>query len=281
MLPGLIVTRPLAQALPWQDALRARGVDARTLPLIDIESVADTTALSLTWQQIDAFAAFMFVSANAVAHFFAARPAGAVWPDGVIAACTGPGTACALRVAGVPPAALLFPAAGQAQESESLWTILQARDWRGRRVRVVRGEVGRDWLAQQWRGAGAVVDFLVVYRRRRPRLDAAGRLLLADVAARPARWVWHFSSAEAVEHLRALAPATTWAQGAALATHARIAQAALGAGFGCVREIEPGLEAVLDALQAQGSRGGATYNPGSVLDPEHPSERPPEHPVGG
>lgn len=37
----LIVTRPREQALPWVQALRAAGIDAQALPLIDIAPPAD------------------------------------------------------------------------------------------------------------------------------------------------------------------------------------------------------------------------------------------------
>lgn len=252
MPPRLIITRPLAQALPWLNELQARGADARALPLIDIQPVGDTTALRTAWSQLNVYDALMFVSANAVTYFFAARPAVIPWPTGAIAACTGPGTAMALRLAGVPQAALVLPATEQTQESESLWALLQARDWHGRRVLVVRGDTGREWLAEQWRRAGAEVEFLTAYWRRRPVLDAAGRALLAEVAADPATWIWHFSSAEAVGGLRTLAPSKPWSAGTAWTTHPRIARAALDAGFARVAEISPGLEALLAALDAQG-----------------------------
>ena len=41
-----LVTRPLAQALDWCERLRALGVDAQALPLIDIAASPDVTALA-------------------------------------------------------------------------------------------------------------------------------------------------------------------------------------------------------------------------------------------
>jgi uroporphyrinogen-III synthase len=260
MLRRLIVTRPIAQATPWVQALRAQGIDAHALPLIDIQPPADPAALQAAWQRLDRQSVVMFVSANAVQHFFAARPTGATWPVGLTAACTGPGTRAALHAAGVPEADLLSPAAGQVQESESLWALLRTRDWRGSQVLVVRGEEGRDWLAERWRTAGAKVGFVTAYRRAAPTLDALGRALLARVQAQPAGWVWHFSSAEAVDRLRVWAPWAACPQSVALATHPRIAQAARAAGFGHVSEVNPGLQAVLKALETQGCQGADTYN---------------------
>jgi uroporphyrinogen-III synthase len=243
----LVVTRPRAQAQPWVQALRAAGVDAHALPLIDIAPPADAASVQAAWAGLADAAFVMFVSANAVRHFLALRPTGMRWPAALAAGCTGPGTARELRAAlaqaGAPGAAVAEPGPGQPQESESLWAALQAQDWRGRRVLVVRGEQGRDWLSAQWQVAGARVDFVAAYRRLAPVPDAAGRALLQAARAAPQAWVWHFSSSEAVGHLGALAPGADWSASAALVTHPRIAEAAARAGFVRVHPIGPGPEA--------------------------------------
>ena len=45
-------------------------------------------------------------------------------------------------------------------DSDALWPLLAARDWRGRRVLILRGDGGRDWLADTLRSSGAEVDTL-------------------------------------------------------------------------------------------------------------------------
>ena len=97
----LIVTRPRAQALPWVKALREYGVDAVALPLIAIEPLADPAPLRAAWAALPRLDWVMFVSANAVERFFAERPAGAAWPQGLRAGSPGPGTRLALQAAGV------------------------------------------------------------------------------------------------------------------------------------------------------------------------------------
>ncbi|MCU0773361.1 MAG: uroporphyrinogen-III synthase, partial [Ideonella sp.] len=181
----VIVTRPREQAQAWVESLRVRGVDAVALPLIDIAESPDRAAVGAAWAGLlgkQGPAAVMFVSANAVRAFWAGAPAGASWPAGVLAAAPGPGTAAALRAAGVPPACLVQPRADAPQfDSEHLWPELAQHDWAGRQVLVVRGEAGRDWLAERWRAAGARVEHVEAYRRRSPswghdeweRLDAA------------------------------------------------------------------------------------------------------------
>jgi uroporphyrinogen-III synthase len=244
----VIVTRPLAQALPWVEMLRGGGFDALALPLIDIEPAADPAPVHDAWTRVAGCALVMFVSANAVQHFFALQPANVAWPLSALAGSTGPGTTTALQQAGLPAACIVEPPLGATFDSESLWARLKARSWRGMRVMVVRGEEGRDWLADQLREAGASVEYVAAYRRAAPTIDEAAHALLAAAAADPAGHCWFFTSSEAVGHLRELVPETDWSRSRALATHLRIAQAARQAGFGDVRLVDPRPASVLEAV---------------------------------
>jgi len=268
----LIVTRPLGQAAPWVTRLQAVGVEAQALPLMHIEPLGDTAAVRQAWARMSAYTLVMFVSANAVQHFFAAAPGapgvvGAAgvppcehgpWPAGVFAGSTGPGTTAALLAVGVPRAALVEPPPEAMNfDSESLWEELQSRPWSGKRVLVVRGEDGRDWLAGELRARGAEVDFVAAYRRCPPQLDGAGRVLLDQALADPEGHVWHFSSSEAVGYLCQMGslhrPPARWARSQALASHPRIAQTARDAGFGSVHEVAPSVDAVADWLANPGA----------------------------
>lgn len=240
----LIVTRPDAQAGPWVQQLQQLGVPAAALPLIAIAPLADTAPLHQAWAGLAQQALVMFVSANAVQQFFAGRPAGAAWPAHTLAASTGPGTTAALLAAGVPAAQVVAPAADALRlDSEALWAQLAAHPWGGRPVLVVRGEDGRDWLAEQFSAAGAQVAFLAAYRRVSPTLHAAERALLQAALARPAAHVWWFTSSEALRHLLALAPGASWAAARAWASHPRIQQAVQAAGFGQVALVPATLDA--------------------------------------
>lgn len=244
----VLITRPRAQADALVAELRAAGIDAVALPLIDIAPTADPHAVQQAWHQLPACALAMFVSANAVQHFMRLRPAQASWPAGVLAGSTGPGTSAALRAAGVPPPLLVEPAA-EVFDSEALWQRLRGRDWAGRQVLVVRGEGGRDWLAEQLGSAGATVHFVAAYARRPPALDAAGRALLDAALAQPQAHLWVIGSSEAVGHLACLAPQADWSGAAALAPHPRIAEALRRLGFGRVRQVAAGAAALAAALR--------------------------------
>ncbi len=236
----VIVTRPQDQAAGWVDALRALGVDAVALPLIGIGPPADAAPVHAAWRALADQALVVFVSPNAVQRFFAERPPGLNWPAGTLAGSTGPGTSAALRAAGLGEAQIVEPAADAPSfDSEALWARLRQRDWQGRRVLVVRGEDGRDWLASTLGERGAQVGFVAAYRRVTPVLDASTQALLAAAQARPEAHLWVFSSSEAVRHLQALAPGAHWHAARAAASHPRIAEAARAAGFGRVDEVRP------------------------------------------
>ena len=252
----LIVTRPAAQAAEWVRQLAALGLQAQALPLLGIEAVADQAPLRAAWQSLPACRLVVFVSPNAVQHFFAAAPL-AAWPAGVWAGATGPGTTRALRQAGVPEGQIIEPAADSAQfDTEALWSRLQAMDWAAQRVLVVRGESGRDWLADVLHQKGAQVDFLAAYRRTAPNLDGSGRALMAAACGDPARHLWLFSSSEAVACLRTLAPQADWSRSRALASHPRIAQAARELGFGQVLPTAPTAQAVAETALGLAGRDG-------------------------
>jgi uroporphyrinogen-III synthase len=254
--PGLtlIVTRPAAQAGGWVDRLRTLGQQAQSLPLIEIAPLADAAPVRAAWQTLGERALVVFVSANAVQQFFAHAPTAPTaptapitpaWPAGVLAGSTGPGTSAALLACGVPAPQLVQPAADAAGfDSEALWARLESLAWAGRRVLVVRGEEGRDWLADTLRARGAEVDFVAAYGRRAPQPDASGLALLRQAQASPGAHLWLFSSSEAVRHLCALAPGADWSRSPALASHPRIAQAAREAGFRPVALVPPNPEAV-------------------------------------
>lgn len=225
-------------------ALADGGLQAEALPLIDIAPALDTQAVRQAWASLASRDFVMFVSANAVEQFDAERPQGCAWPLSLRAGSTGDGTTAALLNLGVPQALIDQPAPGETRESEALWRQLCGRPWQGRRVLVVRGEEGRNWLAQQWAREGAAVDFLVAYRRQLPAWDAAQRELVSRALRTPADHLWLFSSSQAISNLVLLARGADWSGSLALATHPRIAAAATQAGFAQVRVVEPRAEAV-------------------------------------
>ncbi|MGY0196015.1 uroporphyrinogen-III synthase [Leptothrix sp. BB-4] len=259
-LPTLLVTRPQPQADEWVGRLAALGCPAQALPLLVIEpQPAFAVSVRQAWDSLATCRLVMFVSPNAVLQFFAQAPAGAQWPADTLAAATGPGTVAAVRARGLDEAQILSPRADAAQfDADTLWQQRLAHiRWTGQRALIVRGEDGRDWLAQTLRSAGATVDLLAAYRRAPPAWDASTEALLARIDASPARFAWQFSSSEAVRHLAGWmasrpVPPTGLLAAPALATHPRIAQTAREAGWQQVLDVAPDPAQVVAALQALG-----------------------------
>ena len=256
----VIVTRLECEARRWVGELAARGFDAHALPLIVIAPAADAQPLRAAWQQLAGYQAVMFVSGAAVAHFFMANQPDVFeqWAHGAIktrAWSPGPGTAAALRQAGLATAGIDSPDAAAGQfDSEALWQVVQSQVQPGCRVLIVRGGdargqgAGRDWLARQLGAAGATVDGVVAYARQAPQFSPS-QLALARQAASDGS-VWLFSSSEAIAHLVQQLPAQCWGDARAVVTHPRIGEAARAAGFGVVCESRPTLDDVVASIES-------------------------------
>lgn len=248
----VLVTRPVEQAGEWVDALRARGLAAHSLPLLRISSGTDTdAAVAQAWRGLAQRAIVMFVSPNAVDRFFAAAPAGSSWPRGLRAAAPGPGTARALQARGVAAEHIVQPPDDAPTfDSEHLWPALSLEPWAGRSVLIVRGDGGRDWLAERWVAAGAQVQALEAYRRGAPCWSAEEVSRLAAALQRPREHLWLLSSSQAITWLTARVALPPGAR--ALATHPTIARTAREQGFSEVHVTGAGLQSVLSCLKSMG-----------------------------
>lgn len=248
----VIVTRPAVQADAWVDSLASRGVDAVALPLIGISPPVDGEAVRQAWRELSRYELVVFVSPNAVEEFFRVR-ADLAWPETTMAASVGPGTTSALVKHKVSASQIAEPAADAIQfDSEALWQRLAQNDWAGRSALIVRGDGGRNWLADTLRSHGAIVSFVTAYRRITPSFDGALQALLNEAIEHPMEHLWFFSSSEAISNLETLTPPHSdarWAPARALATHPRIAQRARDCGFGVVCESPPTLEGVVACIQ--------------------------------
>lgn len=260
----VIVTRPLREAGRWVDDLRAAGLDAVSLPLIEIAPVADVAPLRAAWRTLRRCAAVMCVSAAAVEEFFKQKEAAAP-VDAADAAmksiasprwwATGPGTARALQQAGVSSGRIDMPTPDAARfDSEALWERVRPQVTPGARVLIVRGgdasghATGRDWLANEVAAAGGERDTVVAYRRLAPVFGEAEMRRAREGAAGGAIWV--FSSSEAVGNLQHAMPSADWSGARAVATHPRIAEAATAAGFGTVCLSQPLKDALVASIES-------------------------------
>ena len=239
--PVVVVTRPRAQAPMLVAALERHGLRAHQFPLLDIAPTPNLDDLRTVLSDPSRYALVVFVSPNAVQQAFAAMPEGFRWPQEVPVAVVGPASAQALATHGVAPPAhrVIRPdthADDARQDSEALYAQLDVASLRGREALIVRGNGGREWLADQLREAGVSVRAVEAYRRSVPAPDAAAWNALRAVLA--GRHAWTLTSSEAVRNLDDLARANltpaeleTLHGAPCFASHARIVEQAQSLGF--------------------------------------------------
>lgn len=152
---GVLVTRPAAQSRELARAIEAAGGSVHCYPVIDIvaRERAELAAEAAELQPADIV---VFVSANAVRCGFEA-----VQPQGAQIAAIGPATAAAIVDAG--GTVDIAPAGGA--DSEHLLTSAGMQDVDGKVVTIVRGQSGRELLAETLTERGAWVQYLGAYER--------------------------------------------------------------------------------------------------------------------
>ncbi len=157
----VLVTRPAERAQGLVRAIEAEGGIARRFPVIEIEPL--TSALARRDVAFE-YAAILFVSPAAVAHGLAplGLTPGLAPPIGAVGAATRAALTEQDFEVTIEPV--------ESQDSEGLLRApgLAPERIAGRRVLIVRGEGGREDLAEGLMARGAAVDYAEVYRRRRP-----------------------------------------------------------------------------------------------------------------
>jgi len=164
---GVLVTRPGGQAAQLAAAVDAAGGNAILFPVIDIVARA-ADAVRAEAAELAPPDVCIFVSRNAVEY-------GLEQAAGARVAAIGPATADAIVARG--GRVDIRPRAGY--DSEHLLAEPELADMQGKTVRIVRGDGGRELLAETLTRRGAKVQYLCVYERRLPKVDAATREALS------------------------------------------------------------------------------------------------------
>jgi len=157
---GVLVTRAAHQSDPLCRLIEARGGRPLAFPALEI------VPTDCPVPALDGYHLAIFVSANAVEHTLARLHARV--PPGLQLAAIGGATARVLAGHGLRVS--LVPGQGR-YDSEGLLALPELEDMSGRRVLILRGEGGRELLAEGLRGRGAQVDYAEVYRRALPTAD--------------------------------------------------------------------------------------------------------------
>jgi len=253
----VVVTRPAAQAGELIARLAAMGCKAVLFPLLEIHRLSDPAPLRAALAGLPDCALAAFVSPNAIDAVFAELSA---WPPRVPIAVMGEGSRRALAAHGIDDGnTVIHSPRGARTDSETLLDALDVDSLRGRKVMILRGESGRELLAERLREAGAEVIQVAAYRRSAPAFDAARQAQLQALLESKNDWI--VTSSEALRNLEHMAhqlsamrpdadAVVKMQQQRLFVPHARIAETAHAAGFLDVHMSASGDEALLGALQS-------------------------------
>ena len=260
-----VLTRPDDSNRALAGMLQARGVQVLQAPALEISRIPGVVGAG---QSPACYDMVVFVSGNAVrAYLLALAEAGLRgWPAATIAAAVGAATGQVLRDSGeIPDNMILYPdPALDGQDSESLWRALGDRVGTLRRVLIVRGASGREWLGERLEAAGVCVDRLAVYHRSPAIWSRRERSVLENMFASGKPCIFLLTSGEGVDavhgNMLRLGLAHQWKQALFVVIHERIAtrlQSVLAASGKVeppvVKICHPGDEPALQAILALAS----------------------------
>lgn len=237
----ILVTRPVDQCTRLAQLIRAAGGEPVLFPALKVEPLPEATFPSALGglEQVDLM---VFVSPSAVR---VALP-GILQHGGITqrtqVAAVGPGTAAELKRNGVED--IIAPKQGF--DSEALLDEFSSMDFAGARVLIVRGQGGREILAQGLRARGATIGYLECYRGVKPERD------MRELAGRDRITACLATSSVIVENLFEMAgkAALAWLRGVAFfVPHPRVARTAFALGARCVFVAGSGDEALVTALE--------------------------------
>ncbi|MNG94053.1 Uroporphyrinogen-III synthase [compost metagenome] len=202
----LLLTRPAEECTALAQTLAEQGVFSSSLPLLEIEPLALTPAQLGQVQTLDQYCAVIVVSKPAAR--LAIEQLNVHWPQPPAQAwfTVGAATAQILDDHGLN---VSYPAQGDDSEALLQLPALSEAIRRSQpRVLIIRGEGGRELLAERLAALGARVDYLELYRRYLPHYPEA--TLARRIAGERLNGLV-VSSGQGFEHLRELAGAD-WPQ---------------------------------------------------------------------
>lgn len=223
--PLAILTRPVGR----NTALAAHLLERRW-------SVLECPALDIKFLQAhvdevprpEAFDLIVFVSRAAVTGYCRqlARVGALTWPSQTLAACVGLSTATAIREAFGKSVVVVHPAPAETQDSEALLPLLLKLTQPLKKVLIVRGQEGREWLSQHLLTQGVQVSFHQAYLREPAQWNEALQAQLQTFKRHGTQATWLLTSVQGVAALRAqlesLELLEWFSQGQFILTHERV-----------------------------------------------------------
>jgi len=255
MPDAVVITRPIGQVGTLAREVEALGREAVVLPLLEIHPLHDQAPLVRALCGLSRYKMVAFVSPNAIDAAFAHL---SVWPREVAIAVLGKGSRDALAKHGInrKNTTIISPRDPARSDSENLLQTLNLAKLAGKEVLIVRGESGRELMADGLRAAGAIVTTVAAYRRSVPQLTPALRERLLGLLERDNDWL--ITSSEALRGLLSLVAelgsmdaVAKMQQQHVIVPHARIAETARTYGLNRLTLCGSGDERLLAALQSR------------------------------
>ncbi len=245
MPTGLLITRPRAEAARLAERLNSLGIHSWVYPTIGITPLTPT-AESLSWAAQAEL--WIFVSANAVhAGWTFLAP---LYTATLRLAAVGLATARRLQEASGTP--VLCPEQGSDSEALLALPLFQRMDHR--KIAIIRGRGGREWLREALEQRGAQVGYIECYVRQVPQSNPE----TLDEALQAGASI----SVQSTESLHNLWAMASPAQREILATrpfivsHPRIATALRALGLPHPVVLSPGDDALIAHYQKKGHSHG-------------------------
>ncbi|GLK87569.1 uroporphyrinogen-III synthase [Pseudomonas turukhanskensis] len=169
----LLLTRPAEECAALAATLAEQGVFSSSLPLLEIQPLAETPEQRDTFRNLNRYCAVIVVSKPAARLGVALLQR--YWPQPAASLpwfSVGAATGHILAEHGLP---VSYPSQGDDSEALLALPALQQALNTGQspRVLILRGEGGREALADRLRGQGVAVDYLPLYRRLLPHYAVA------------------------------------------------------------------------------------------------------------
>lgn len=208
MLPhAVILTRPLAQATVQAQVLaQALGAVRQIVlfPCMEIHDLDDYSALDQALKSLSGsgYAMLAFVSPNAIdITLRRLQVLGLELPVGLQIAVMGAGSRHRLQEYGIDNDRyrIISPVDLERTDSETLLQVLDLPALTGQPVLIIRGQHGRELLADALRQHGVKVEQIAAYRRAAPVFDAEKQQTLRELLESQGDWV--ISSSEILSTL--------------------------------------------------------------------------------
>jgi uroporphyrinogen-III synthase len=258
----VVLTRAVEQQQAWREAAERAGFEVESLPLFRVEQTSPA-ALQAAIGKLDDVALIVVISPNSalglgqlLAHSRQKNLSLYQSLSQVKLAVPGPGTRDALVRRGFKTEHIICPLRrDHSYDTQALLQAVRAAMQFGQLKAgpaiIVHGEQTSLDLATGLTAMGLPNRGVAAYHQAVMKMLPAQTLRLATLLTSAHEVVWVLAQTRAVMHLDALARGLRPAGLAghrALAIHPRIATAALQAGFGDVRVIEPSTVALVGAL---------------------------------